>query len=347
MNVTPTRSILSIAAAVLVPAALAPSAHAHHSMSEYDRSVVTEFQGEVVQLSWTNPHVLLWVETPDENGKPVVWELEGSAVSAQRRRGVMGGEVNVGDQVRVAGWPSVVRPEHMQVTNVLLPDGVELLVGGAREPRWADSAVGGERNLVDPAKAAAATGEGIFRVWSQGTGAWYFTGRSDYELTESAAAAKAGWDDIEDNPIMQCVPPGMPGLMGNPYPMEFTQRDGHIELRFEEFDALRTIHMEDAGDPADMPFSNMGYSVGHWEGDTLVVRTTRINWDYFDRQGAPMTTDVVVDERFTVVEDGNRLNYLMTVTDPAILVRPFVWDAHFIWRRGEEVNLYDCTLEYP
>ena len=346
MNVTPTRSILSIAAAVVVPAALAPSAHAHHSMSEYDRSVTTEFEGEVVQLSWTNPHVLLWVETPDENGEPVVWELEGSAVSAQRRRGVMGGEVNVGDQVRVAGWPSVVRPEHMQVTNVLLPDGVELLVGGAREPRWADSAVGGERNLVDPAKAAAATGDGIFRVWSQGTGAWYFTGRSDYELTESAAAAKAGWDDIEDNPIMQCVPPGMPGLMGNPYPMEFAQRDGYIELRFEEFDALRTIHMEDAGDPADMPFSHMGYSVGHWEGDTLVVRTTRINWEYFDRQGAPMTTDVVVDERFTVVEDGNRLNYLMTVTDPAILVRPFVWDAHFIWRRGEEVNLYDCTLEY-
>ena len=346
MNVTSTRSILSIAAAVVVPAALASSAHAHHSMSEYDRNVITEFEGEVVQVSWTNPHILLWVETPDESGEPIVWELEGSAVSAQRRRGLVGAQVSVGDQVRVAGWPSVVRPEHMQVTNVLLPDGVELLVGGAREPRWADSAIGGERNLVDPARAAAATGEGIFRVWSQGTGAWYFTGRSDYELTESAAAAKAGWDDIEDNPIMQCVPPGMPGLMGNPYPMEFIQRDGYIELRFEEFDALRTIHTEDAGDPADMAYSHMGYSVGHWEGDTLVVRTTRINWDYFDRQGAPMTTDVVVEERFTVVEDGNRLNYLMTVTDPAILVQPFVWDAHFIWRRGEEVNLYDCTLEY-
>ena len=59
-----------------------------------------------------------------------------------------------------------------------------------------------------------------------------------------------------------------------------------------------------------------------------------------------MTTDVVVDERFTAVDNGDRLNYLMTVTDPDILVRPFVWDAYFIWRRGEEVNLYDCTLEY-
>ena len=99
-------------------------------------------------------------------------------------------------------------------------------------------------------------------------------------------------------------------------------------------------------DPADMPLSLMGYSVGSWEDDTLAVRTTRISWEYFDRQGAPMTTDVVVDERFTVVENGDRLNYLMTVTALEILVRPFVWDAYFIWRRGEEVNLYDCTLEY-
>ena len=137
----------------------------------------------------------------------------------------------------------------------------------------------------------------------------------------------------------------MPGLMGNPYPMEFIQRDGHIELRFEEFDALRKIHMEDAEDPADMPLSYFGYSIGHWEGETLVVRTNRINWEYFDRSGAPQTEAVVVDERITAVEDGDRLEYIMTVTDPEVLVRPFVWDAYFVWRRGEEVNPYECTLE--
>ena len=174
MNATSTRSILSIAATALVLTAPAPSAHAHHSMSEYDRNVITEFEGEVVQVSWTNPHILLWVETPDESGELVVWELEGSAVSAQRRRGLLGAQVSVGDQVRIAGWPSVVRPAHMQVNHVLLPDGVELLVGGAREPRWADSAVGGERNLVDPAKAAAATGGGHLSRVEPGNGRLVF-----------------------------------------------------------------------------------------------------------------------------------------------------------------------------
>ncbi len=321
------------------------SVSGHHSMSEYDRSVTQELDGEVVDVSWRNPHILLWVETEGDDGETAVWELEGSAVSAQRRRGLTESPIEVGDEVRIAGWPSTVRARHLQVTHVLLPDGVEYLVGGAREPRWAQTAVGGERNLVDPAKAAAATGNGIFRVWSQGSRAWYFTGRSDYELTASAAAAAAEWDDIEDNPLLECVAPGMPGLMGNPYPMEFIQRDGHIELRFEEFDALRKLHMEDAGDPADMPLSYFGYSIGHWEGETLVVRTNRINWEYFDRSGAPQTEAVVVNERITAVEDGDRLEYIMTVTDPEVLVRPFVWDAYFVWRRGEEVNPYECTLE--
>lgn len=66
--------VFAAAALVLMLAAPPPSGNAHHSMSEYDRSVVTEFEGEVVQLSWTNPHVLLWVETPDESGEPFVWD---------------------------------------------------------------------------------------------------------------------------------------------------------------------------------------------------------------------------------------------------------------------------------
>ena len=191
----------------------------------------------------------------------------------------------------------------------------------------------------------AARGDGIFRVWSQGSRAWYFTGRSDYKVRESAAAIAAEWDDITDNPLLECMPPGMPGLMGNPYPMEFVQVGDNIELRFEEFDALRTIHLGDVADAADIPLSHLGYSVGHWEGETLVVSTSRVNWPYFDRVGVPQTENVAIHERFAAIENGDRLEYVLTVTEPASLVEPFVWDAYFVWKRGEEVNRYDCTLE--
>ena len=320
-------------------------ATAHHSMSEFDRSVVREVEGVVSRISWRNPHILLEVTSTDENGVAAVWNLEGSAVSAQRRRGVTGEEIAIGDVVRVAGWPSTRRDRYLQVNHVLLPDGVELLVGGAREPRWSRTTAGSE-TVVDTERAAAARGDGIFRVWSQGSRAWFFAGRSNYQLTESAAAAAAEWDDIADNPLIECIAPGMPGLMGNPYPVEFVQVGDNIELRFEEFDALRTIHVGDnVADPADVPLSHLGYSVGRWEGETLVVDTSRINWPYFDRSGAPQTENVAINERFTVVEDGDRLDYLMTVDEPASLVEPFVLDAFFVWTPGEAVNPYECTLE--
>jgi hypothetical protein len=322
------------------------SATAHHSMSEFDRGVITEVEGVISRVSWKNPHILLEVTATDENGAEAVWSLEGSAVSSQRRRGLTGDEISVGDAVRVAGWPSTRRDNYVQVNHVLTPSGLELLVGGIQEPRWADQSVGGDRDVLDAARVAAAQGDGIFRIWSQGSRAWFFTGRSGYQLNEAALAAVAEWDDIADNPIIECIAPGMPGLMGNPYPMEFKQVGDNIELQFEEFDALRVIHMGDSVvDPETVPLSDLGYSVGRWEGDTLVVDTTRVGWHYFNRSGAPQTPNVKINERFTVQEGGNRLEWILTVDEPATLVEPFVLDGYFVWKRGEAINPYECELE--
>ncbi len=325
--------------------ALPISATAHHSMAEFDRSVVTEFEGEVVNVSWRNPHILIDVETTDANGDTVVWNLEGSAVSAQRRRGLMESPIEAGDTLRVAGWPSTRRPRHMLVTHVLTPDGAEFLVGSSREPRWSETAIGGQSTLFSPEGGAVASDRTFYRVWSPVTRAWFFQNRAGYQLTPEAAAAQAAWDEIEDNPLVSCVAPGMPAQVGNPYPMEIVQGDGFIELRSEEFDVVRTIHIDDAVDPETVAPSPLGYSVGRWESETLVVRTSRINWPYFNRIGAPQTENVVVDERFSVSDDGSRLDYVITVTDPATLVEPFVWEAYWNWRPGEEVELYDCVVE--
>lgn len=333
-------------ATMLALLALPISVLAHHSMAEFDRAVTLELEGELVDVSWTNPHVLLWLSTTDANGAEAIWELESNAVSAQRRRGLTGDLVQVGQRVRVAGSPSTRRDSYLQVHNVLLPDGLELLMGGGRVARWSDNTLGGDPWSADPEKAAAARGEGIFRVWSRAVGTWYFGAeQGGYSLTPEAAAASAAWDDIYDNPIMECIPPGMPALMGNPYPMEFVQVGDAIELRFEEFDMVRRIHLDSTADPADVADSPLGYSVGSWEGDTLMVTTTRIDWPYFDRVGAPQSTDVAVEEEIRAVDDGERLEYLMTVTDPSTLLEPYVWEGAWEWRRGEEVGRYDCTLE--
>lgn len=326
---------------------LPTSGFTHHSMSEFDRGVVTEVEGEVVSLSWRNPHVLLGIAATDDNGQAVVWHLEGGAVSSQRRRGLTSSRIQVGDHVRAAGWPSTRRPDYLQVNHLLLTDGTELLVGRIREPRWSETHLGSGEWAVDPETAASATARGLFRVWSQRLGgAFYFLGTDAYHLTESALLAVADWNEFEDDPVLDCTAPGMPAMMSNPYPMEFGERaDGNIVMRLEEFDSIRTIHMKDVADPADIPASPTGYSIGHWERETLVVSTSRINWPYLNRVGVPQSDAVEVLERFTPVEDENRLDYQLIVTDPSVLIEPFVWESHWDWRPGEEVQPYDCTVE--
>ena len=330
------------------------SAIAHHSMSEFEpRGEMIEIEGVVSKLSWRNPHIMLEVTNTSAHGEEETWIFEAGAVSGQRRKGLTGDEISVGDAVRIAGFPSYRRDNFMKGMHLLLlQDNVEILISAARESRWATETLGSDRNVFDPELATTTTGNGIFRTWSQGgrngSNAWYFANRrqATYRLTEAAAAAAAAWDDIADNPVMQCIGPGMPSLMGNPYPMRITQAGDNIELRFEEFDSLRVIHMGDnVADPETIPLSKLGYSVGRWEGETLVVDTSRISWHYFDRSGAPQTPNVKVNERFTVQEDGNRLETIMTVDDPATLVEPFVFTLGYEWKPGDTVNPYECDLE--
>ena len=321
-----------------------PSVFAHHSGIEYDKTTLVELEGEARTVRWRNPHILIELATTDANGQEVIWSLEGAALSRQRRRGVMEGMLQAGDQVRVAGYASTRRPEHMTVEHILLPSGTELLVGSASDPRWSEDQVGG--SALTAAAAAAPVDSGIFRVWTRAGGywPWYFTEPQDYELTEWAAAHVADYDTFEDNPLLDCTQPGMPSVMGNPYPMEFVDHGDTIELRFEEFDVVRTIQMNDARNLADVPLSPLGHSVGRWQGDTLVVTTSRINWPYYGRMGLPQSESVHVTERFTVVAAENRIDYEITNRDPEVFAGTETWSAPYVWRPGEEVGIYDCTV---
>ncbi|MFL2547260.1 MAG: DUF6152 family protein [Candidatus Rariloculaceae bacterium] len=325
-------------------AALYSGALAHHSNAEYDQSMLHEIEGEIVSARWRNPHIAFEVATIDENGAEVIWDLEALAVSALNRRGVTGEQLRVGERVRVAGFTSSHREQHMHAEHVLLPGDVELLTGFSREPHWTGTTIGTESGVLDPVEVAAAQGDGIFRVWSRDARTWYFHPPDQYPVTAAAAAQAAGWNDLEDNPVLRCEPPGMPPLMGNPYPMEFIDRGDIIEVRFEEFDAVREIHLA-GGSLAAQPATHMGYSTGRWEDNTLVVTTTRISWPHFNRLGIRQTEAVEVQERFELTDSDETILYELTVTDPATLTEPYVWNGRWIWRPGEVVDRYDCSLE--
>lgn len=342
---------------LVIPAALLCSSvtPGHHSAGVYfDVDSVLELSGEVTRVVWRNPHVYFTIQSADGEN----WNVESNSVSILRRMGLTEGMVNAGDLVQIAGWPGRQRANRLFALNMLLPDGVELILWPGTAARWSDDLLGAAGAMAmdgESFPSALGIGNDIFRVWSSNMAnpASFplfpdVAGASPaYPLTEAARAERATWDPAQDNPYLTCDPVGMPRIMGQPYPMEFTDEGERIVLRIELYDVVRTIHMTgDASDAEASPPTPQGYSRGTWEGGTLVVRTNRLSWPYFDQSGIPQSPEAELLERFAPSADGTRLEYSLTVTDPATFTEPVTLEKYWTWRPDARVRPFECNTEY-
>ncbi len=325
---------------------------AHHSRGEYDMDTWVEFEATVTRVQWRNPHLRFIVER-DVNGVIEVWDLEGQDLNNVTRRGVPRNAIEEGMQVKLAGWPSELRERHLAVNNFLRPDGLEVIVRQSVPPRWSGRFVGGGDWITDDSLDPADGSAGIFQVWSsrirgeQGDR----SALRNPSLTEAGRIGRDGYDPNVDDPVLvECTPRGMPGAMsaaGSLHPFEFIQDGEDILMRLEAFDNVRRIHMNSDAGAVNQPVSHLGFSVGRWEGDTLVVTTTGIDWPVsrFFTPVIPQSSEVEFVERFMLVEGGTRLVYDVTITDPVNLTQPVTAERYFVWgtRPGIDVQPYECA----
>jgi len=243
----------------------------------------------------------------------------------------------------VSGRASTMRDNYMLGTNVLFESGMEAILSATIGPLWSDNYVGGseysDRDL-SVTTAVAAENRGLFRNWS-------IAGRAigthrDFPFTEEAQAAMDAWDPVTA-PVARCETPGMPGPMYQPLSHEFIDNGDTITINVEYFGIQRTVHMDNAVDPMTVEPSPLGHSVGHWEGNTLVVETTRINYPYFNSGGAPQSDNVRVVERFAVSDDQTELAFSMTVYDDVTFTGPATAGRLYV-ALGEPFVPLDCTV---
>ncbi len=341
----------AVARSVLLSLALPSAAAAHHSFfGRFDTQSLVELEGEVTEVLWRNPHAYFSLRSDG-----VLWEIETSSLTVLKRMGIEPGTVRVGDRVRIAANPPAGAKKEMYARHVLLPDGRELLLNVGLEPRWAQRADAvGDASLLMAREGDGSRPElGIFRVWSHTrTIARLFPEVTDptvdinaYPLTPAARAELAQFDRSTDNPTANCVPKGMPTIMEAPYPIEFVRADGgDILLKLEEYDLTRRIQMSPNVTRELTAPTLLGDSVGRWDGATLVVTTTRISWPFFSQLGIRQSSAVEIVERFTPSADGSRLDYEMTVTDPATFTRPVVLEQYWLWLPGVTLLPYECTV---
>jgi len=130
--------------------------------------------------------------------------------------------------------------------------------------------------------------------------------------------------DSKDDPTANCWFPGVPRIMQSPYPVQIVQSRDYLVLLFEYMTMFRSIPFSGRPHPSKMDPTFMGDSVGHWEGDILIVDTTMLKdapWTWLDTAGHQHSDALHVIERFHRLPD--IIDYEFTVDDPKMYTKPW------------------------
>src|SRR5690606_22313517 len=205
------------------------------------------------------------------------WELQGGNVTTLLRQNWTRDSLRVGDKVTASGDVGRDGAKKLRIRQVATADG-----RGVPPPRQ------GARPNLNEVNASADKDYGYDAPPARPaeiTGAWRndfrwrvtvddlepkptpFTeeGRRVFEATEA-------WHDHS----LRCLAPGLPRIFGAPYNMEIVDAGSHYLMVFVEHNTPRWVYMDGRALPEGQPPSPMGFSVGHWEGNALVIETTNL-----------------------------------------------------------------------
>jgi len=155
----------------------------------------------------------------------------------------------------------------------------------------------------------------------------------------------------KDDPEGRCLPPGIPRLYQTPFPFQVFQLPDRVLFVFEGGSHMwRPVFTDGRAHSKDPNPSYLGESIGHWEGDTLVVDTIGFNdRTWLDQSGHPHTEALHTVERFTR-RDELTLHYQVTIEDSGAYTRPWTTSYTIPWSAGSEPMEYIChenNLDLP
>jgi hypothetical protein len=162
--------------------------------------------------------------------------------------------------------------------------------------------------------------------------------------TAKAKAKAAVWKPEDEMTLARvCLPQSVIYAEQGPFPMEIEQAPGLVVIRYEYFDQVRLIHTDGRGHlPANAPHTKMGDSIGHWEGDTLVVDTDHLEASTITNNGLDHSDNVHLIERYRLSPDGKQLQASQWFSDPEMIENN---GARYIpWNKqpGQYIQPYEC-----
>ena len=182
-------------------------------------------------------------------------------------------------------------------------------------------------------------------VWERGGGGGGRGGRGGTPLAPTAEYAairdNLASRDIEDSATANCLPPGMPRIMTQPYPMEFLLTPGKVTIVIEAYTQVRHIYTDGRPLPQDPDELFFGTSIGHWEDDVLVVES--VGFSPLTQIGAnlPHSGNMRIVERFELTAP-DTMTIETTIIDPEALEAPYTTRATLARHRDWTIAEYIC-----
>ena len=334
----PARADCRIAAGALALCfAIAPPGATHHSYIRIDRNVIVAFEATVVDFDWRNPHVYFRIATDAENGELVEWEIESGSTPILAHSGWSADSLKPGDVIQLRMHPEQGSDRRYALLESLTTaDGTVLRQGILPSTATETSAdiSGIWKSRLEP-NAPIEVLSGLF--------AEFMT----VPVTEAGQASMDTYDHDRENPNTVCYGYGLvAGLTSPHYLNEIEILDDRVIIRDEWFDAERIVYTDRREHPADGERTRLGHSIGHWEGDTLVV-DTRLFAPHRSPYGIGLASgvDKHVVERYTLNEDGRSLTLEVFIEDPEYLAEGFSGSLNWDYTPDFEFYRYDCDPE--
>lgn len=165
------------------------------------------------------------------------------------------------------------------------------------------------------------------------------------ELNERALAYQKVFDEGL-SPKYDCQPATPPALEFDPYYSEIVQSPDRVLIRYEKDDQLRTVWL-DGREPTVHDYGIQGISIGHYEGNALLVETTHYVFDvtgFDDYNGIPSSQQKKVRERYW--REGDQLKATVTVEDPMFLRKPASYTMRWLpAAKGYKLQPFECDEE--
>lgn len=307
---------------------------AHHSQAQFNLNpaAMETIEGTVTEFDFRSPHVYLYVETEEADGNTALWELEATSTPNLIRRGWSRDTLAPGDRISIDIHPARMPGQHIaRVGTVHFADGRSLAATGgtppARVSARADTLAGrwyGRSNLGQVQLDRAAV---------------------PWPLTPKGEAARVAFDGTQ-NPQVDCIPMTAPTIMLYGTVFDVTLAEDRMTIDGEWLDFERVIYLDGRAHPPADQRSAQGHSVGHWEGETLVVDTS----NFADHAAGnsfeiPSGADKHLVERLSLSDDGTRVSYEWVLEDPEYLTEPVVGDGSWEYRPDIERQPVDCDRE--